>query len=87
MQQPPFHRVLNFNDSLLALARDDEWMSFSLDQINKTTGQRVHVKSARRLRRVLAKIEKLIEDHGFKGIARLNRGCSATARTALSRLE
>jgi hypothetical protein len=70
-KHPPFHRVLNFNDSVLYLAQRDEWMSFSLDQIDKTTGQCVHVKSARKLRRVLAKIEKLVEEHGFKGIARL----------------
>jgi hypothetical protein len=70
-KDPPFHRVLNFNDSLLYLARGEEWMSFSLDQIDKSTGQGVHVKSARKLRRVLARIEKLVEEHGFKGIARL----------------
>jgi len=65
------HRVRNFNDSLYYMANQDEWMSFALDQIDKITGQRVTVKSARRLRRVSAKIEKLIEEHGFIGIARL----------------
>ena len=70
-RRPPYHRVLNFNDDLLAFAQNNEWMSFSLDEIDKTTGQCVHVKSVRKLRRVLAKVEELIEDHGFKGIARL----------------
>jgi hypothetical protein len=47
-------------------------MSFALDQINKTTGQVVSVKSARKLRRAFAEIEKLIAEHGFAGIARLS---------------
>jgi hypothetical protein len=46
-------------------------MLFPLAEIDKTTGQCVYVKSARRLRRVLAKIEKLVEDHGLEGIVRL----------------
>ena len=70
-KKPPYYRVLNFNDSLFYLSRGDKWMSFPLAEIDKTTGQRVYVKSARRLRRVLAKIEKLVEDHGLDGIARL----------------
>jgi hypothetical protein len=71
-KQPDVHRVRNFNDSLYYMAREDDCMSFSLDQLDKLTGQRVIVKSARRLRRVSAKIEKLIEDHGFVGSARLS---------------
>jgi hypothetical protein len=39
--------------------------------MDRATTQRVSVKSARRLRRVLAKIEKQIKDHGLEGIARL----------------
>jgi hypothetical protein len=70
--QPDIHRVRNFNDSLYYMARQHDSMVFSLDQIDKTNGQRVTVKSARRLRRVSAKIEKFIEDHGFVGIARLS---------------
>jgi hypothetical protein len=70
-KQPPFYRVLDFNDSLFHLAQGDEWMSFPLAEIDKTSGQCVHVKSARRLRRVLAKIEKLVEDHGLERIVRL----------------
>jgi hypothetical protein len=64
------HRVRNFNDALYALAQDDEWMSFSLDQLDKLTGQRIDVKSARKLRRVVANVERLIIDHGFAGLAR-----------------
>jgi hypothetical protein len=37
--------------------------------MDKATTQRVNVKSARRLRRVLVKIEKLIQEHGLEGIA------------------
>src|SRR5262245_51865894 len=68
--KPDVHRVRNFNDALYALAREDEWMSFSLDQLDKLTGQKVAVKSARRVRRVIAKVERLINDHEFTGIAR-----------------
>jgi hypothetical protein len=70
-KQPPYYRVLDFNTSLFRLARGDKWMSFPLDEIDKTTGQCVHVKSARRLRRILARIEKLVEDHGLEEIVRL----------------
>jgi hypothetical protein len=31
-KSPPFYRELDFNESLFRLARDDEWMSFPLDQ-------------------------------------------------------
>ena len=68
--KPDVHHVRNFNDALYALARDDEWMSFSLDQLDKLTGQKVGVKSAARVRRVMAKVERLINHHGFAGIAR-----------------
>jgi hypothetical protein len=64
------HRVRNFNDSLLDIAREDDWMSFGLDQLDKATDQRVTVKSKRRVHQALAKIEKLIAKHGFTGIAR-----------------
>jgi hypothetical protein len=37
------HRVRNFNDSLLYIAREDDWMSFGLDQLDKATDQRVTV--------------------------------------------
>jgi hypothetical protein len=70
-KEPPFYRVLDFNESLFRLSRNDKWMSFPLEEIDKTTGQCVHVKSARRVRQVLATIEKLIENHGLRGIARL----------------
>jgi len=63
------HRVRNFNDSLFYLARDDDWISFELDQLDKATDQRVTVKSKRRVHQALAKIEKLIAKHGFTGIA------------------
>ncbi|HWE19831.1 MAG TPA: hypothetical protein VG758_22065 [Hyphomicrobiaceae bacterium] len=43
------HRVRNFNDSLLDIAREDDWMSFGLDQLDKATDQRVTVKSKRRV--------------------------------------
>ena len=64
------HRVYCFNDALYYLAENDEWMSFSLDQIDKLNGQRIDVKSARKLRRVLAKVERLINEQGLAGIAR-----------------
>ena len=69
-KQPDIHRVRNFNDSLYNLARNDDWMSFSIDQLDVITGQRIDVKSARKLRRVLAKVEQLIKDHGFAKVAR-----------------
>ncbi len=69
--KPDIHRVRNFNDALYAMARENEAMSFGLDQIDKITGQKVKVKSARKLRRVSAKIAKLIEEHGFTGVASL----------------
>jgi hypothetical protein len=65
-QKPDFRRVFDFNDALYRLARGDKWMSFPLDQIDKTTGQQVAVKSARRLRRVSARVQKLMA-----GIARM----------------
>jgi len=65
------HRVLNFNEALLAVAQGDDSMSFPLDQIDKTSGQRIGVKSGRRLRRVLARVEELIEEHGPSEIIRL----------------
>jgi hypothetical protein len=64
------HRVQNFNDSLFYLARENDWMSFELDQLDKATDQRVTVKSKRRVHQALAKIEKLIVKHGLAGIAR-----------------
>ena len=64
-------RALNFNESLFRLARDDEWVSYRREQMDRATTQRVDVRSARRLRRVVAKIEKLIQEHGLEGIARL----------------
>jgi hypothetical protein len=66
-EQSLYPRNLDFNDSLFRLVRGDEWMSFSLTEIDKTTGQCVHVKSVRRVRRALARIEKPIEDHGLEG--------------------
>ena len=63
------HRVRNFNDSLFSIAREDDWMSFGLDQLDKATDQRVTVKSKRRVHQAVAKIEKLIAKHGFTGIA------------------
>ena len=63
------HRVRNFNDSLFYLAREGDCMSFGLDQLDKTTDQRVTIKSKRRVHQALAKIEKLIAKHGFTGIA------------------
>ena len=42
--------------------------SFPLSEIDKSTGQCVHVKSTRRVRRALARIEKLIENHKLEGI-------------------
>jgi hypothetical protein len=68
-KQSKFSRALDFNESLLRLARDDEWVSYPGDQMDRATTHRVDAKSARRLRRVLAKIEKLIQDHGLEGIA------------------
>jgi hypothetical protein len=44
-------------------------MSFSLDQLDKATDQRVTVKSKRRVHQAIAKIEKLIARHGFSGVA------------------
>jgi hypothetical protein len=70
-RQRDVSRVLNFNESLYNLARDDRWMSFPIGEIDKTTGQRVAVKSARQLRRVSAKIHRLLDDHGLASIARL----------------
>jgi hypothetical protein len=71
-RQSLVHRVLNFNESLFAMARVDEWMSFPLDQIDKVTGQCVSVKSARRLRRVQTKIEQLLDKHRLLKFARLS---------------
>jgi hypothetical protein len=65
------HRVLNFNEAPFALARDDKWMSFPLDQVDKANGQRIDVRSARSLSRVMAKVEELIERHRLTQIARL----------------
>jgi hypothetical protein len=69
-KQPDIHPVRNFNDSLYHMSRSDDWISFSIDQIDKLTGQRVGVKSARKWRRVLLTVKTLINDHGFAGIAR-----------------
>ena len=70
-KQALYPRVLDFNESLFRLVRGDRWMSFPLSEIDKTTDQCVHVKSARRVRWALSRIEKLIEDHGLGGIIRL----------------
>jgi len=70
-KKPPFHRVLDFNEALFRLSLNDKWMSFPLEDIDKTTGQCVHVKSARKVRTILATIEKLVEHYGLRGIARL----------------
>jgi hypothetical protein len=66
-----FTRALDFNESLFRLARDDKSISYPGEQMDRATTQRVNVKSARRLRRALAKIENLLKDHGLEGIARL----------------
>jgi hypothetical protein len=68
-KQAQFSRALDFNEALFRLARDDEGVSYPRDQMDRATTQRVNVKSARRLRRVLAKIERLIQEHGLEGIA------------------
>ena len=67
----PFYQVLDFNESLFRMARDDKWMSFPLDENDKTSGQRVQVKSKRRLRQVLTMIEKLVQSHGLSGCIQL----------------
>lgn len=67
---PDIHRVRNFNDALYSLAREHDFISFSLDQLDKLTDQRVAIKSARKVQRVSALIENLIREHGFGGIAR-----------------
>jgi hypothetical protein len=66
-----FSHALDFNESLFRLACTEESISYSREHMDRASTQVVRVKSARRLRRALAKIEKLIEDHGLTGIARL----------------
>jgi hypothetical protein len=70
-KQSLYPRVLDFNESLFWLVRGDKWISFPLSEIDKTTGQCVHLKSARRVRWALARIEKLIGDQGLAGVIRM----------------
>jgi hypothetical protein len=56
-------RVRNFNDALFAVARHDDMMAFTIDQLDLLTGQRVKVKSAGKLKRVREKVEELIAAH------------------------
>ena len=70
-KQERFSRALDFNEALFRLARDNDWVSYPRDQMDRATTQRVGVKSARKLRRATAEVEKLIREHGLAGIARL----------------
>jgi hypothetical protein len=66
------HRVRNFGEDLYGACRDDGWASISLAEVDRATNQlRVTVRSARRVRRVAAMIEKLLERHHFTDTARL----------------
>jgi hypothetical protein len=38
-RQSLYPRVLDFNESLFGLARDDKWISLPLSEIDKTAGQ------------------------------------------------
>jgi hypothetical protein len=42
-ERPQFSRALDFNESLFRLARDDKWVSYSGDQMDRATTQRVSV--------------------------------------------
>lgn len=70
-KQERFSRALDFNEAFFRLARDNKWVSYSMDQMDRATTLCVDVNSARKTRRVVAEIEKLITDHGLAGIARL----------------
>ena len=68
---PDTRRVRDFNNALYELARKTDGLTFTPDQLPKITGQRVTVKSARRLQQEITRIEQLIARHGFAGTAEL----------------
>ena len=68
---PDTARVRGFNRALYEMAQKTEWLTFTHDQLPKITGQRVTVKSARKLQQEIARIEQLIARHGFAGAAEL----------------
>ena len=58
------HRMRNFGEDLWRACRDDGWASITLDEVDKATKQLcVTVRVARRVRRIAAMIQKLLERH------------------------
>jgi hypothetical protein len=70
-RETAIHRVRNFHEELWMRARETGTILCSLEGIGRTTTIHVTVRSARRLRRELAKIGKLLRRHGFIGTAHI----------------
>jgi len=66
------HRVRNLGEDLFRACRGDGWASISLEDVDRATNRLVvAVRSARRVRRIAAMIDKLLAEHYFIGKARL----------------
>jgi hypothetical protein len=66
------YRIWIFGEALWAACRTDGWSSISLDDVDHATDKlTVSVRSARRVRRTVQMIEKLLAEHHLDGIAKL----------------
>lgn len=64
------HRVRNFGEDLYRMSLTDRAISCSIDEIDRaTTVIFATIRPARRARRTIAEIEKLLARHGFAGVA------------------
>ena len=57
------HKMRNFGEALYHACKNDGWASIALQEVDTATKElRVHVHSARRVQRISAMIEKLLEE-------------------------
>ena len=64
------HIMRNFGEALFTALRNDNWATIDIAEVDRATDRlRVAVRSARRLRRTRALIEKLLKEHFLSGYA------------------
>ena len=69
---PSVHQIRNFGEDLYRLFRDGGWASISLGDVDRATDRlSVKVQSKRQVRRVMAQIEKVLDQHLLANRARL----------------
>jgi hypothetical protein len=64
------HRIRNFGEDLYRHSRDDGWASIAIADVDRATDQlKISVRSARRIRRAVQMIEKLLAQHSLSEMA------------------